>query len=92
MTERAACPRCGNQWPDEYTHSDCPTGSTPEGHRHWVCANAKCEHEWVEHSSRCCHVGRRWLMPEVGDRVRIAPTKVGQAQRDGVVTGVTDDC
>jgi len=27
-------------------------------------------------------------MPNVGDRVRVASTKVGQAQRDGVVTGV----
>ena len=30
-------------------------------------------------------------MPEVGDRVRVAPTKVGGAVREGVVTGVTDD-
>ena len=27
-------------------------------------------------------------MPDVGDRVRVASTKVGQAPRDGVVTGV----
>jgi Domain of unknown function (DUF1918) len=27
-------------------------------------------------------------MPVVGDRVRVASTKVGQAPRDGVVTGV----
>jgi len=27
-------------------------------------------------------------MPSVGDRVRVASTKVGQAPRDGVVTGV----
>jgi len=27
-------------------------------------------------------------MPDVGDRVRIQSTKVGQAVRDGVVTGV----
>ena len=27
-------------------------------------------------------------MPTVGDRVRVASTKVGQAPRDGVVTGV----
>jgi hypothetical protein len=27
-------------------------------------------------------------MPEVGDRVRVESTKVGQAPRDGVVTGV----
>jgi hypothetical protein len=27
-------------------------------------------------------------MPEVGDRVRVASTKVSQAPRDGVVTGV----
>ena len=28
-------------------------------------------------------------MPDVGDRVRVASTKVDQAPRDGVVTGVT---
>jgi len=27
-------------------------------------------------------------MPHIGDRVRIAPTKVGGSPRDGVVTGV----
>jgi hypothetical protein len=27
-------------------------------------------------------------MPEVGDRVRVESTKVGQARREGVVTGV----
>ena len=27
-------------------------------------------------------------MPEVGDRVRIAPTKIGATPREGVVTGV----
>ena len=27
-------------------------------------------------------------MPSIGDRVRLASTKVGQAPRDGVVTGV----
>ena len=27
-------------------------------------------------------------MPDIGDRVRVQSTKVGQADRDGVVTGV----
>lgn len=48
MTAIEGCPRCGSRQVDEYTHSDCPPGSTPEDHRHWVCANAACEYEWVE--------------------------------------------
>ena len=48
MTDSAVCPRCGNRWPDEYTHNSCPPGSTPDDHRHLVCANRACEHEWVE--------------------------------------------
>lgn len=48
MTVADACPRCGSRQVDEYTHSDCPPGSTADDHRHWVCANAACEYEWLE--------------------------------------------
>jgi hypothetical protein len=48
MTNAEGCTRCGSRQVDEYTHNDCPPGSTPEDHRHMVCANAACEYEWVE--------------------------------------------
>jgi transposase-like protein len=48
MAETIDCPRCGSRQVDEYTHSDCPPGSTSDDHRHWVCANAACEYEWIE--------------------------------------------
>jgi hypothetical protein len=48
MPNSEGCPRCGSRQVDEYTHSDCPPGATPEDHRHLVCANAACEYEWVE--------------------------------------------
>jgi hypothetical protein len=48
MTDSAACPQCDYRWPDAYTHGDCPPGSTPDDHQHWVCANRACQHEWAE--------------------------------------------
>jgi hypothetical protein len=48
MKKRESCPRCGGGQIDEYTHGDCPPGSTPDDHRHLVCANKACEYEWVE--------------------------------------------
>jgi hypothetical protein len=48
MAETIDCPRCGSRQVDEYTHGDCPSGSTPEDHRHWTCNNSACEYEWVE--------------------------------------------
>ena len=42
------CPLCGSTRVDEYTHYECPAGSTPEDHRHLVCANTSCNHEWTE--------------------------------------------
>jgi len=48
MANSEGCPQCGSRNVDEYTHNACPPGSTPEDHRHWVCANAACNHEWVE--------------------------------------------
>ena len=48
MTTSGGCPRCTSSQVDEYTHTSCPPGSTPDDHRHWVCANKACEHEWIE--------------------------------------------
>jgi hypothetical protein len=48
MADREGCPRCGSNRVDEYTHYECPPGSTTEDHRHLVCANTACNHEWVE--------------------------------------------
>jgi hypothetical protein len=62
MTESVGCPGCGNRWPDEYTHSDCPPGSTADDHRHWVCANRECQDEWVESAAAMA------VTPEEGGR------------------------
>ena len=48
MTSTEGCPRCGSRQVDEYTHADCPLGSTPEEHTHFGCGNSACEYEWVE--------------------------------------------
>ena len=48
MKKSEGCPRCGYRQIDEYTHNSCPPGSVPDDHRHLVCANRDCEHEWVE--------------------------------------------
>lgn len=48
MVQNEPCSRCGSRQVDEYTHNDCPPGSTHEDHRHLVCANAACEYEWTE--------------------------------------------
>jgi hypothetical protein len=48
MTKQETCPLCGSTRVDEYTHYECPPGSTPEDHRHVVCANDPCKHEWIE--------------------------------------------
>jgi hypothetical protein len=48
MTASDECPWCGGRQVNEYTHYQCPPGSTPDDHRHWVCANKACEYEWVE--------------------------------------------
>jgi len=48
MAKSEGCPQCGSRQVDEYTHNACQPGSTPEDHRHWVCANSACNHEWVE--------------------------------------------
>jgi len=42
------CPLCGNKNADEYTHYECPSGSTPNDHVHFVCANGSCGNEWIE--------------------------------------------
>jgi hypothetical protein len=52
MTNSEGCPRCGSRRVDEYTHYECPPGSTTEDHRHLVCANTACNHEWVEALSK----------------------------------------
>jgi hypothetical protein len=33
MTTGEGCPRCGSSQVDEYTHYECPPGSTTENHR-----------------------------------------------------------
>jgi hypothetical protein len=48
MTKLMDCPVCGGSRVDEYTHYECPPQSTPEDHRHLVCVNDSCNHEWVE--------------------------------------------
>jgi len=52
MTNSEGCPRCGSRRVDEYTHYECPPGSTTEDHRHLVCANTARRHEWVETLSK----------------------------------------
>ena len=47
MTKSEDCPRCGGSRVDEYTHYECPPGSTTADHHHLVCADAACNHEWV---------------------------------------------
>jgi hypothetical protein len=48
MTKNGDCPRCGGSRVDEYTHYECPSGSTTSDHHHLVCADTACNHEWVE--------------------------------------------
>ena len=48
MKHSLVCPKCGHAQVDEYTHYECPPGSTTSDHRHLVCANASCNHEWTE--------------------------------------------
>jgi len=48
MKQTQVCPKCGHAQVDEYTHYECPPGSTPSDHRHLVCASAACNHEWTE--------------------------------------------
>ncbi len=43
---RSECPSCASGWPDEYTHGDCPPGSSRADHRHLKCL--RCGQEWVE--------------------------------------------
>ena len=45
-TLRSECPSCGNAWPDENTHGDCPPGYSRSDHRHLKCR--ECHQEWVE--------------------------------------------
>lgn len=46
MAQRSECPSCGALWADEYTHRECPSGSSRSDHRHLMCF--RCGQEWVE--------------------------------------------
>jgi hypothetical protein len=46
MARPPRCPRCDDPLVDEYTHYNCPPGTTESSHRHWVCSH--CDNEWIE--------------------------------------------